>query len=185
MFKLIVACDRKGGIGLKNKIPWHLSKDLKFFSSKTKGNGNNAVIMGKNTYKSIGKLLPNRHNIILSTTLEEEPNLKICRNKLEVLNYCKKNNFDEVWIIGGSQIYDLFLKEKNLIDTIFITVIDKDFECDCFLTCSTMTIIMENYHILSPKIEQIENKLKFTICEYNLKLEKETVWEGYGLGKFL
>ena len=162
MFKLIVACDRKGGIGLKNKIPWHLSKDLKFFASKTKGNGNNAVVMGKNTYISIGKHLPERNNIVLSTTLEDNSNIKVCNNKQEVLNYCKTSNFDEVWIIGGSQIYDLFLKEKNLINTVFLTVIDSDFECDSFLTCSSMTNIMENYELVCKQLESIENGLKFT-----------------------
>ena len=54
----------------------------------------------------------------------------------------------------------LILKEKNLINTIYLTVIDKDFQCDCCLTCSTMTVLMENYEILSPKIEDCENKLK-------------------------
>ena len=108
----------------------------------------------------------------------------ICKNCNEVLDYCKKYNFDEVWIIGGSQVYDCFLKQKDLIDTIFLTVINKDFNCDCFLTCSTMTTLMENYELCSPKIENKENGINFAFCEYRLKY-KETVWEGYGIGKYL
>ena len=72
IFKIIVALDNKHGIGKNNTIPWKCSKDLKYFFKLTTGNGNNAIIMGKNTYDSIGKILRMRENIILSSTLNEK-----------------------------------------------------------------------------------------------------------------
>ena len=64
--KLIVAICKNGGIGYKNKIPWHLKKDLQHFKKMTIGNNNNAVIMGNNTWKSLNNTpLPKRTNIIL------------------------------------------------------------------------------------------------------------------------
>ena len=64
-FKIIVAATRKFGIGFKNKLPWHIPEDLKHFSKTTIGNGNNAIIMGRNTWESIGsKPLPKRHKLL-------------------------------------------------------------------------------------------------------------------------
>ena len=68
-FKMIVAMDLKNGIGKDNKLPWHYKEDLRYFSLMTKGQGNNAIIMGRKTHESIGKILPKRDNLILSSTL--------------------------------------------------------------------------------------------------------------------
>ena len=68
-FKLIVAVDKNNGIGKNNKIPWYFSEDLKYFAKMTKGGGNNAIIMGRKTYESIGNYpLPKRTNIIISSS---------------------------------------------------------------------------------------------------------------------
>ena len=76
-FSIIVATDNVSGIGYydknKNKytIPWKNSEDMLFFKNLTTGDKENAVIMGRNTYLSIGKELPNRKNIIISKTLQD------------------------------------------------------------------------------------------------------------------
>ena len=65
--KLIVGVDNQNGIGLNNTLPWYNKEDLKYFSKVTKGDGNNAIIMGSNTWKSLPKRpLPKRLNVILS-----------------------------------------------------------------------------------------------------------------------
>ena len=69
-FKIIVAVDKNLGIGLKNSLPWKFKSDMHFFREMTIGDKNNAVVMGKNTYLSIGKNLSNRENIVLSTSLK-------------------------------------------------------------------------------------------------------------------
>lgn len=143
---LIVAFCKNNGIGNENNIPWKISSDLKKFKKYTSPKQNmqsSAIIMGKNTYNSIKKPLVNRDNLILSSTLNidetfDNKNIVKSFSKVErIEDFVKLKNYDEVWIIGGSKIYDLFLnsyhndgllKPTNL----YITYIDEDFECDTF-----------------------------------------------------
>ena len=134
--KLIVAICKNGGIGYKNKIPWHLKKDLQYFKKMTIGNNNNAVIMGNNTWKSLNNTpLPKRTNIILTQKNIEnisENSSHIFKNSIDdAINYCKKNKIDDIWIIGGTKIYDLAFKNK-VVDEIYITDIRNDFTCDTY-----------------------------------------------------
>ena len=65
-YKLIVAVCKHNGIGYRDTLPWKIKEDLKHFSKLTKGNGKNAIVMGKNTWNSIGgSPLPKRDNLIL------------------------------------------------------------------------------------------------------------------------
>ena len=129
--KLIVALDKNNGIGFENKLPWNHKCDLKYFSKLTKGlNNNNCIIMGKNTYLSIGRPLPNRNNIILSTTLKDD-NITIFPTLELLLEYLNNNVFDDIWVIGGLQIYNLFLSKK-LINEVFVTYINKEYTCDTY-----------------------------------------------------
>lgn len=130
MIKLIVAHCKNRGIGYKNSIPWNHPDDLTYFAKMTKGTGNNAIIMGANTYRSIGRTLPNRHNIILSSTLNN-PDLTIFTSLDDALNACKINNIDTVWIIGGEKVYKEVI-EKNIINEIHISEINEEYECDAY-----------------------------------------------------
>ena len=135
MINMIVAYSKNRGIGVCNKLPWHIPKDLERFKWLTIGNGHNAVIMGRRTYESLPtKLLSLRKNIVVSNTLsrEKNPHLIIKRNLFDALEFCEYTKRNESWIIGGSQIYDLALKEHN-VNNILVTEIDKDFTCDTFI----------------------------------------------------
>lgn len=129
--KAIVAMSKNNGIGIKNKLPWHFKSDMRHFSSLTTGEGNNCVIMGKNTYLSIGKCLPNRKNIVLSSTLDStmHDNVQICSTLDEA--FCLAADCDELWVIGGSKLYTDLI-HRNLIDDVYVTYIDKEYECDVF-----------------------------------------------------
>ena len=138
LYKLIVAFDIKRGIGKNGTIPWYFPEDLKRFSKLTKGNGNNAIIMGRKTWTSLPQYpnpLPKRDNLILSNTLnisQNSPKNSLVQsfNKInELTAFCKSQNYDEVWVIGGAEIYSLFL-EKKLIDEIYVTTIYKNYNCD-------------------------------------------------------
>ncbi|ALH23253.1 Dihydrofolate reductase [Chrysochromulina ericina virus CeV-01B] len=138
MFNIIVAFDIKYGIGINNRLPWHVPDDLKQFSKLTRGNGKNAVIMGKNTWNSLPiKMLAGRDNLILSSELVIEENtpfnnyIKTFNTLQKLINFCEKNNYEEVWIIGGSQIYNLFLDNKR-VDKIYATIINRQYKCDTF-----------------------------------------------------
>jgi len=134
-FNLIVAICKNGGIGKNNAIPWHFSKDLKYFARLTKGTGNNAVIMGNNTHKSIihaiGKSLPNRTNLILSkhadilntgvidakaTAKSTTSDTVYFKNIDDLLQYCLNHKYDDIWIIGGQSIYTYFLEGDQKYD---------------------------------------------------------------------
>lgn len=130
MIKLIVAHCKNRGIGYKNRIPWNHPYDLRYFAKVTKGAGNNAIIMGANTYRSIGRTLPNRHNIILSSTLKN-PALNIFTSLEDALHSCKLLKLDTIWIIGGEKVYREAL-EKNIASEIHVSMINEDYECDTY-----------------------------------------------------
>ena len=139
--KLIVAFCRNRGIGWRNSLPWHLKNDLQHFQKLTMGKGNNAVIMGRKTWESLpekSKPLPKRTNIVLTRANHIELSLHtdkdlphFCFRSLAGAAAFSKREYDDVWVIGGEQLYGVSL-EKKLIQTIHATYIDKEFECDAF-----------------------------------------------------
>ena len=129
---MIVAVDKNFGIGINNKLPWDFSKDMIYFKDKTIGNKKNAIIMGRKTYDSIGKALPNRSNYVLSKSLNAKQlnNVTLLNDPEKVLDLFQ---YDEIWIIGGSSIYDYFLSNhSDKIDKIFLTKIHQNYNCDAF-----------------------------------------------------
>ena len=135
MFSIIVAIGKNNEIGKNNKLLWHIPKDLKKFKETTLGK---TVVMGKKTYESIGKPLPNRHNIVLTKNFNLFPNN--CNEKLEIFDdFSKivkkyKNSDEEVFIIGGAQVYKKAL-ELGIIEKLYISHIDfSDNEADTFFS---------------------------------------------------
>ena len=125
--KLIVGVDNQNGIGLNNTLPWYNKEDLKYFSKVTKGEGNNVIIMGSNTWKSLPKKpLPKRLNVILSkNSAFNGENIKTISD----FNISLFKDYDEVWIIGGESVYKQFI---NIVDEIHITKINGNYNCDTF-----------------------------------------------------
>lgn len=156
-FNIIVAMDKRRGIGLNNKLPWYFKEDMTYFKNLTKGAGNNAIVMGKNTYYSINKALPLRDNIVLSTSLQDvSDNFLLCSSIEELMNLVDEKNYDEVWIIGGSIIYKQFIYMFEYINKIFITHIDSSYNCDTFFPelpenykLDASSITSENYILLN------------------------------------
>ncbi len=122
----IVAIAKNYAIGKDGKLPWHYAADLKFFKETTTGN---AIVMGANTWRSIGKPLPNRLNIVLSGSSSVTPPPEVMRlsDKDEILDLARYLNRD-VYIIGGSQIYaDFAYKiEKWIVTEVPLTIQDAD-----------------------------------------------------------
>lgn len=165
-FKIIVAVDKDLGIGLNNTLPWNYKSDMKFFREMTKGHGNNAVVMGKNTYLSIGRELPGRKNIVLSTSLNYvSKNIDIFQNIDDLCEYCKDKNYDSIWIIGGESIYRQFL-ELELVNVIYITEIDEKYECDTFFPN-----LLDNFILSKNDFDKFENNTKLTFKKYYKKIE--------------
>lgn len=118
MFSMICAVGRNNEIGYKNKLLWNLPNDMAFFKEKTM---EHTVVMGKNTYESIGMALPGRKNIVLA--LEQNyiaKNCEVCNN-LEGLIEKYKDTAEEIFIIGGASIYKQFLPYSRKL---YLTLVD-------------------------------------------------------------
>ena len=125
--KLICAFSKDRVIGNGNALPWSLPADLQRFKNLTEGN---SIVMGRKTFESIGRPLPNRRNIVMS----RDKKLKISGVEVvfsveEVLSFYKESNDKDLFVIGGSHIYKLF---EPYCDNLMITYIDKIFEGDAF-----------------------------------------------------
>lgn len=153
-FKLIVATDSENGIGKQNALPWKCKEDMRNFSKKTKKNNNNAIIMGRNTWDSLNrKPLKDRDNYILSRSSLIIPN-EFQKNTFgftdvnAIVETCKNKTYDEVWVIGGEQIYNLFLN-KNLISEIYVTRISGTYQCDTFFSFNKQYFILKEKSVLT------------------------------------
>lgn len=113
---IIVAADKNNCIGRDNLLPWHLPSDLKYFKKLTT---NHCIIMGRNTFDSIGKPLPNRVNIVLSKNEYFKQDGIVVRPSIdEAIAYCKKWKQEQVFVIGGDSVYRQTI---NIADRIYLT----------------------------------------------------------------
>jgi len=125
---LIVATDRNNGIGINNALPWRLPEDLAFFKRITSGH---TIIMGRKTFESIGRPLPNRRNIVVTRNPAWVHSGVESANSLDqAIATAGDGGVDgDVFIIGGAQIYvDAIMRADRLI----VTEIDAEFACDAF-----------------------------------------------------
>jgi dihydrofolate reductase len=127
MISLIWAMDENRVIGYHNQLPWRLPEDLKFFKRVTMGH---PIAMGRKTYDSIGKPLPGRENIVI--TRDENYNPEGCtvlHSIEEMIAYAAENKSDEVFVIGGAEIFKEVLQRA---DKLYLTMIHHQFEGDTF-----------------------------------------------------
>lgn len=131
MFALIVARTRNGVIGRNNAMPWHLPEDLRYFKRVTMGK---PIIMGRNTWESLGKPLPGRDNIVVTrNTNYQAEGAHVVGSLNAALQLATalatEKNSTEIMIIGGAQIYRAALP---LVQRAYITEIDADINGDAF-----------------------------------------------------
>ena len=122
---LIAAIDENSVLGKDNQLIWHLPEDLKRFKRLTMGH---AVIMGRKTFESLPKALPNRHNIVVTRNQNySKEGITVCHS-LEAAIECARYD-DQPFVIGGGQIYEQAI---GLADVIELTKIHAHFEGDVF-----------------------------------------------------
>ncbi len=124
---IIVAVDERRAIGKDNRLLWNIPEDLKHFKELTSGH---IIIMGENTYHSIGRPLPNRTNIVV--TLNESFSALGCltvHSLDEALAVARENEKEEIFIIGGASIYKQFLPQVNRL---YLTLVSGEHEADTF-----------------------------------------------------
>jgi len=123
----IIACIAKDrGIGKDNKLLFHLPEELKYFHKVTK---RHPVIMGYNTYKSIGRPLKERHNIVISRDSEKIPGYIIASSLEDAIAKASKLQQDEVFIIGGAKVYEQAIK---IADKLYLTEVDAKVDADTY-----------------------------------------------------
>ena len=159
---IIVAMDRNRAIGKEGKIPWHLPADIKHFVDTTTGK---VVVMGRKTYDSIPekfKPLPNRINIVLTRDLNFTAfECRVMHSVDEILRFVVGH---ETFIIGGREIYELFLPHTQKI---VITHVDTTVVGDTFFPT-----VVENWTFGRQLLQQEANdkhKFSFSITEYTRK----------------
>lgn len=123
----IVAMARNRVIGIHNQLPWHLPADLQHFKSITTGH---AILMGRKTYESIGKPLPNRLNIILTRDPHYQATGCTAVQSLEAgIQVAKQQEKEHLFIIGGA---DIFRQTLPFISRLYLTIIHHEFTGDTY-----------------------------------------------------
>ena len=122
---VVVAVSENGVIGKDNQLPWRLPSDLRYFKQLTTGH---TVIMGRKTYQSIGKALPNRRNIVISRDLGfKGDGIEVVAHFGDALKACLGE--DEVFIIGGASIYEKAF-DLDVVDRIYMTIVHAEVDGD-------------------------------------------------------
>jgi len=122
MLIMIAAIGKNNELGKESGLIWSFSKDMKFFREKTK---NSVIVMGRKTFNSLPKILPNRKHIVLSKgkdfNKELDENVVVIEDKAELMKYCKElSKGQDVFVIGGASIYEMFLP---IADRMYLTEI--------------------------------------------------------------
>tara|TARA_B100000686_G_scaffold146284_1_gene153774 strand:+ start:437 stop:916 length:480 start_codon:yes stop_codon:yes gene_type:complete len=152
---LIAAVDKNLAIGKNGKIPWHIKEDLKFFQKNTL---HTAMIMGRSTFDSIGKPLPDRKNIVMTKSPSKREGVIEVSDTIDAIKEAKKSS-NKISVIGGESVYREFMPFANKL---LITEIDIAVEKpDTFFPAWKKEDWIENSRIKSE-----ENGIKYSFVEY-------------------
>jgi len=162
MLSIIVAKAKNNTIGKDNKLLWNIPDDLKRFKELTT---NHNIIMGRKTFESIGRILPNRKHIVFSQNPDfkvNNENVEIVHSMLQIQQYIEDEN--ENFVIGGAMIYNLLMP---YVTKMYVTEIDKDFEGDTFFPRINSDIWEEISREEGP--EDSKNNFKYEYVIYKRK----------------
>ena len=159
MLSIVVAKAKNNIIGKDNKLVWNLPEDMKHFKELTDGH---TIIMGRKTFESIGRVLPNRKHIIFS----QNPDLKINNENVQVVHSLLEiqeliEEKDEAFVIGGSMIYNFLMP---YVKKMYITEINEEFDGDTFFPKINTDIWKETKREKGIKNE--ENNLDYDFVTY-------------------
>ena len=160
MLSIIVAKAKNNIIGKENKLIWHLPEDLKHFKELTTGH---TIIMGRKTFESLGRVLPNRKHIIFSKNPSfkvQNENVEIVHSMLQIQEYIESK--EENFVIGGAMIYNLLMP---YVTKMYVTEIHKDFEGDTFFPKIDLNIWKETSREKGPKDDENNFEYEYVIYE--------------------
>ena len=162
MLKILVAFDENRVIGKNNALIWHLPADLKRFKALTTGH---VIIMGRKTFESIGKPLPNRTTIVISRQTDLQIEGVILANSVEeAILKAKSITREDIYIVGGAEIYTLSMP---VADQILVTQLHDIFEGDAFFP----EISPENWKVKDKErgVTDEQNAYQFSYITYSRK----------------
>ena len=152
IISLIVVADEHNGIGKSNQLLCHLPADLKYFKQTTTGHH---IVMGRKTYDSVGKPLPNRVNIVITrNSLLSLPGCVVVADLQQAISYAAENGETELFITGGGTIYE---QAMGIANRIYLTRIHHNFEADTFFPAIEPTMWKE----LSSEFNEQDEKNKY------------------------
>lgn len=157
MYTIIAAIGKNRELGRDNKLLWSLKGDMKFFKDKTT---NYTIIMGRKTFESLGRLLPNRKHVVISSSNNFPKEVDVYNNIESLLSHYKDTS-EELFIIGGAKIYNEFI---NYVDKMYLTLVDEEFTADVFFP-----LFNENEWTKEVLSENEENNLKYKHVLYEKK----------------
>ena len=156
---LIVAIGKNNELGKNNDLIWHFKDDMKFFKNTTM---NHTVIMGRKTFESLPKILPNRCDVVITSNMDYHMDgVEVLHSIDEALEYIK-NSSDDCFIIGGASIYKKFLEYAN---TLYITKIDAEADADVYFP----SFNEESYSCTNLESHE-EDGIQYTIYKYEKKI---------------
>ena len=159
MLSIIVAKGKNNIIGKENKLVWSLPADMKRFRELTTGH---VIIMGRKTFESLGKILPNRKHVVFTQNPDfkvDDENVQIVHSMLEIKEYI--DNDEENFVIGGAMIYSLLMPH---VTKMYVTEINKDFEGDTFFPKINLDIWKETRREQGTQDE--DNKFDYDFVTY-------------------
>jgi dihydrofolate reductase len=155
---LIVAASENGVIGKANQLPWHIPEDLKYFKMVTSGK---TVIMGRKTFESIGRPLPNRRNIVITRQADFRPQgIEVVSSIAVALSAAEKSSApnDEVFIVGGGEIYR---ESLGFVRRAYVTEVHQQIEGDAFFPLEQ---VKKEFKLVSRK--DFSNPVPFSFMVY-------------------
>ena len=158
----VVALSNNNVIGVNNSLPWNLKTDLAHFKNYT---SNKIIVMGRKTYESIGRPLPNRINLIVSNTIKEINGAELFKSTEDAINkareLCINKNLEEIIIIGGGY---LFRDTLSITNKLVLTKVDCNIEGDVFYP----DIDLDEWQKLSSEhfTKDLNNDYDFTVITY-------------------
>ena len=159
MLSIIVAKAKNNIIGKENKLIWNLPADLKHFKELTTGH---TIIMGRKTFQSLGRVLPNRKHIVFSQNPDfqvNDENVQVVHSMLEIQEYIE--NEEENFVIGGAMIYNLLMP---YVTKMYVTEIEEEFEGDSFFPKINPEVWKETSREKGPKDDK--NNLDYAFVTY-------------------
>ena len=159
MLSIIVAKGKNNIIGKENKLLWTLPADMQRFRELTDGH---VIIMGRKTFESLGKILPNRKHIVFTQNPDfkvDDENVEVVHSMLEIKEYI--DNDEENFVIGGAMIYSLTMPH---VTKMYVTEINKDFDGDTFFPKINTSIWKETRREKGKQYEN--NKFDYDFVTY-------------------